>query len=74
MKKAQNIAAGTIVLGVVVLALKLAAWWVTAFGVALAAKVALGFALRTAAQGYLRRYARVHGVGGARAGGGLKRD
>jgi len=29
VKKAQNIAAGTIVLGVVVLALKLAAWWVT---------------------------------------------
>jgi hypothetical protein len=52
-----------------------AAWWAGAFGLALVAKVALGFVLRTAAQGYLGRYARVHGVGGVRVGGGgLKRE
>ena len=62
MKKAQNIAAGTIVLGVVVLALKLAAWWVTGsaalfsdaaetvvnVAASVVAYIALGFAARPA--------------------------
>lgn len=50
-----------------------AAWWACAFALACAAKVGLGFALRVAAQSYLARYARLHGVGG-RPGVGLKRE